>query len=279
MGEEGVKKGGMAIHGNEYHDPDFEQEGVAAGLIETHRTNATHVEDQPPAEHGNEKHNPDFEQEGVAAGLVVTHEAKTTGIHGVGGSTVESASGSQGKVDTHEAKTTGIHGVGSSTVESASGAQSKVNTHAALTTDVHSFDKGARVYHSGHQSIPSSASATIVAFDTESYDTDTIHDNVTNNSRLTCKTAGKYLIFAQAYWAGNATGYRQAVIFVNGVTNIGMALCDAYGTTGLIQSALTTYSLAVNDYVQMGVAQTSGGALNLLGGPPNNTHFWMQRIS
>jgi hypothetical protein len=115
MAEEGAKPG-MAIHGNEYHDPDFEQEGAAAALIEAHRTAATHTQDQPPAEHGNAKHNPDFEQEGIAASLVGTHEAKTTGIHGVGGSTVESASGSQGKVDTHEAKTTGVHGVGAGTV-------------------------------------------------------------------------------------------------------------------------------------------------------------------
>jgi hypothetical protein len=100
MGEEGIKKGGMAIHGNEYHDPDFEQEGVAAGLVGT-------------------------------------HEVKTTGIHGVGGSTVESSSGAQSKVNTHEAKTTGIHGVGASTVESAAGAQGKVDTHEAKTTGVH----------------------------------------------------------------------------------------------------------------------------------------------
>jgi hypothetical protein len=136
MAEEGAKAG-MAVHGNEYHDPDFEQEGAAAVLVEAHRTTQVHTQDQPPAEHGNAKHNPDFEQEGVAASLVGTHEAKTTGIHGVGGSTVESASGSQGKVDTHEAKTTGIHGVGASTIESASGAQGKVDTHEAKTTGVH----------------------------------------------------------------------------------------------------------------------------------------------
>jgi hypothetical protein len=43
--------GGMAVHGNEYHDPDFEQQGVAAYLVETHRTAATHTQPQPPATH------------------------------------------------------------------------------------------------------------------------------------------------------------------------------------------------------------------------------------
>jgi hypothetical protein len=41
----------MAVHGNEYHDPDFEQQGVAATQIETHRTAATHTQPQPPAAH------------------------------------------------------------------------------------------------------------------------------------------------------------------------------------------------------------------------------------
>jgi hypothetical protein len=39
--------GGMEIHGNEYHDPDFEQQGLAATLIETHRTAAEHTQPQP----------------------------------------------------------------------------------------------------------------------------------------------------------------------------------------------------------------------------------------
>jgi len=52
--------GGAEVHGNEYHDPDFEEEGVASSLVETHRTTETHTQPQPPAEHGNEKHDPDF---------------------------------------------------------------------------------------------------------------------------------------------------------------------------------------------------------------------------
>jgi hypothetical protein len=48
--------GGAEVHGNEFHDPDFEQQGVAASLIETHRTTETHTQPQPAAEHGNEKH-------------------------------------------------------------------------------------------------------------------------------------------------------------------------------------------------------------------------------
>ena len=90
---------------------------------------------------------------------IAVHAALDTGTHGVGASTVESATGSQAKVDTHaadtsthgvsevdgtterdaaiavhDALTTGTHGVGASTVESTAGSQSKVDTHAADTS-------------------------------------------------------------------------------------------------------------------------------------------------
>lgn len=120
--------GGMEVHGNEYHDPDFEQEGAAATLVETHRTTATHTQDQPPAEHGNEKHSPDFATESALS----THEGAGTGVHGVGASTVESASGSQSKVNTHAALTTGTHGVGSNYIP-----QAPADSHL-----VRSFTKG-----------------------------------------------------------------------------------------------------------------------------------------
>jgi len=74
--------------------------------------------------------------------LIDAHASTTTGIHGVGTSTVESAAGAQTKVDTHSGVTTGVHGVGSSTVESATGAQTKVNTHSGATTGVHGVGAG-----------------------------------------------------------------------------------------------------------------------------------------
>jgi hypothetical protein len=83
-----------------------------------------------------------------AQNKVDTHETKTTGIHGVGASTIESVAGAQVKAnnaeenaklytDAHSNKTSGVHGVGASEVESKTGAQQKVNTHANLTTGVH----------------------------------------------------------------------------------------------------------------------------------------------
>ncbi len=43
-------------------------------------------------------------------------------------------------VSTHSALSTGVHGVGISTVESVAGSISKVSSHAAVSTNVHNFD-------------------------------------------------------------------------------------------------------------------------------------------
>jgi hypothetical protein len=43
--------GGMEVHDNDYHQPDFEQEGVAAALVGIHRTTETHTQAQPAAPH------------------------------------------------------------------------------------------------------------------------------------------------------------------------------------------------------------------------------------
>ena len=71
--------GGLVVHDNAFHTPDYEEEGVAATQIETHRTTAVHAADQPPDVHDNAKHSPDFEEEGVAATQIETH--RTTAVH------------------------------------------------------------------------------------------------------------------------------------------------------------------------------------------------------
>jgi hypothetical protein len=47
---------------------------------------------------------------------------------------------SQSNISSHSALSTGVHGVGISTVESTAGSTSKVGTHASATSNVHGFD-------------------------------------------------------------------------------------------------------------------------------------------
>lgn len=119
-----------------------------------------------------------------------------------------------------------------------------------------------RAYHSTTQSL-TTATLTAIALNSERFDTDTIHDTATNNSRLTCKTAGLYLITGCLGYAAHATGERSTIIRLGGATQIG-------GTAGLSGGATlptrhtvsTIYPLAVNDYVELVGYQSSGGALN-----------------
>ena len=124
------------------------------------------------------------------------------------------------------------------------------------------FDKGARVYNSAAQSIGDS-SATALTFDTEAYDTDTIHDTGSNTSRMTCNTAGTYSIKGHFTFSASDTGYRRLYFYLNNATVIADAKISAdTGGTTVIITLSTEYELAATDYVEAFVVQTSGDALN-----------------
>jgi hypothetical protein len=93
---------------------------------------------------------------------------------------------------------------------------------------------------------------------------------------LVAKTAGKYNIQGQVEWASSATGVRQIQIRLNGTTIIASnrKLSLSAGVTQLLVE--TTYDLAINDYVELLVNQTSGLALNVDAGQ-GTTWFEMTR--
>jgi hypothetical protein len=121
----------------------------------------------------------------------------------------------------------------------------------------------ARVFHNGNQSIANNT-VTALAFNSERFDNDAIHDTVTNNGRLVCKTAGTYLITGCVEWDPNTTGGRQLTVRLNGTTAVVAQEGGAAGSLNPQQSVTTVYALAVNDFVELLVRQTSGGALNVI---------------
>lgn len=142
--------------------------------------------------------------------------------------------------------------------------------------DAH-FTPAARAYHSANQSI-TTATWTALALNSERFDTDVIHDTVTNNSRLTCKTAGKYQISGNVEWASNATGTRQLQVWLNGATDIGHEARQA-STGGVMSMSISViYDLAVNDYVELRVNQDSGGGLNVNSTGNYTPEFSMVRV-
>lgn len=134
----------------------------------------------------------------------------------------------------------------------------------------------ARVRHSANQSIASGGAAKVLTFNTEDYDTDSIHDNGVAPSRLTCQTAGHYLIIGQAEWQSNTSGRRTLTIVLNGATYIAISNDIAAGPNG--QVVMTTSLLNVGDYVELTAYQDSGTNLNVIGNVPHSPVLAMHRI-
>jgi hypothetical protein len=143
-------------------------------------------------------------------------------------------------------------------------AKSKISTNGTwVLTDLPSVPQ-CRAFATVDQTLTTSVLTAINLTD-ENYDTDTIHNNITNNTRFTCKTAGLYTIAGEAVFAAaSATGQRSLLIGVNASVFI------AENTIPVNSASLETflnlstqYRLAVNDYVELYGYQTSGGNLNV----------------
>ena len=134
--------------------------------------------------------------------------------------------------------------------------------HNNIVTNVNNYRVpcACSVYSTATQSIPQ-ASTAVVAYANEFFDTDAMHDNATNNSRITITTAGIYIITATAQFAGAGGGaYRLIGIRKYGTTELGYnnpPVEPARGNVSIIDSA------SVNDYYEVIVYQNSGSALNL----------------
>jgi len=133
-------------------------------------------------------------------------------------------------------------------------------------------DISCKVTKSASQTI-SNNTDTIIIWDQEDYDTDTMHDNVTNNSRITIKTAGKYSVMAQVGWASNSTGLRNIEIIKNS-SNLGRVEYTPNTGSQHIVSAVDEF--AVNDILELQVKQTSGGNLNF---NPSLVYFEAHKIN
>lgn len=165
-------------------------------------------------------------------------------------------------------------------IGSAGGDYVDLSGHVATEPfDAHLGNSACRVYNNADQVIGTGA-WTVLTLNSERYDTDGIHDTVTNNSRLTCKTVGIYAICANGVFAANATGSRYVGIRLNGATYIGRTGGGANATAGHGTDLMvaTQYQFAVNDYVEMMVYQNSGGNLNSTAYGNICPEFMMARI-
>ncbi len=133
-----------------------------------------------------------------------------------------------------------------------------------------------RVFNSAAITL-TTTTVTALTFDSERWDTNTMHSTSSNTDRLTAKVAGKYLVQGYAGFSANAAGERQLRIDKNNTSIEAAEQRSAVGagaTEYMVVSALV--DMAVNDYVQLKAYQTSGGNLNVVAQAEVSPQFSMQ---
>ena len=112
----------------------------------------------------------------------------------------------------------------------------------------------------------SSSTYTVLSWDSENFDTDTMHDNSTNNTRITIATgkAGYYLLSGSISFGSNGTGNRIVRSYKNGSDFRWLAAVAASNTGNFTVVPFSqTLSLSAGDYLEIYAFQSSGGALNV----------------
>lgn len=138
---------------------------------------------------------------------------------------------------------------------------------------------GTRVYNSANISI-NTATDTILTFDSERWDTDTMHSTVSNSSRITFTTAGKYFVNCQIAFSANDVGQRVVALVINGT---GTRIADIRQfNSGAVNStrfqASTIWDFAAAEYVECRVAQDTGGNLDVVASPNQSPEFMAYKL-
>lgn len=139
-----------------------------------------------------------------------------------------------------------------------------------------------RAIHSLGQNILN-VTQTVLSFDTEHYDTDNMHSTVTNSSRITVNTAGKYQFGTNVQIQSNSSGFREVFLRKNGSVLIAYNLLAPANGNVTIANLTTTDTFIVGDYVEVVVYQNSGGTLAVDSTVPSGNRysplFWATWVS
>lgn len=138
------------------------------------------------------------------------------------------------------------------------------NAQVKALTDFVTGAPSAQLYASTAQSVPDGTGATILALDSEVWDSDGGHSTTTNTSRYTVQVAGKYLVLGTMTFGNNTSGIRGVGINVNGNSVRGSTVQSTTLPTAntWVGQANTVIQCAVGDYIEMYCFQTSGAALS-----------------
>lgn len=126
---------------------------------------------------------------------------------------------------------------------------------------------GASVYNSAAQTV-SAATEFTATFDSETYDTSSIHEGVTNPTRLTLPLAGYWRLAGHIYLPSTA-GSSYAFLRLNGSTGITGSEDDGNQAAMSLQPKATILA-AANDYVEIRAYRTTGTTTGATTGAASN---------
>jgi hypothetical protein len=121
---------------------------------------------------------------------------------------------------------------------------------------------GARVTKTGH-SVANAGAGAAITFTTESYDTGTVHDAVSNTSRLVAPTTGVYLATGNVTWPTSVNGGARAIWIQEsgGGTRIAQVEYAAVPAGTMGQNLAMLHRLTAGQYLELFAYQNqSGGA-------------------
>ena len=121
---------------------------------------------------------------------------------------------------------------------------------------------GARVWCAGAFSLVHNTT-TVVPFDAETFDTNAMHDNVTNNSRITVPAGktGKWRIAASVGFAANGTGVRDVRVYQNGAIKSFARPGNAGAAVSTVILVADVLPASAGDYFEVFATQSSGVTL------------------
>ena len=130
--------------------------------------------------------------------------------------------------------------------------------------------------HNAVQTIANNTN-TVLTWVTEITDNDNMHA-AGAPTRMTVQTGGTWLIVANVSWSSNATGYRQIMLRYNNVAYIAENVAAGVSGANTTHTLVSIQSLSAGDFIEIYVAQGSGGNLNVNIGGQQATLFQMLRM-
>lgn len=105
--------------------------------------------------------------------------------------------------------------------------------------------------------------ATVITWNTEVFDTDNYHSNVTNNSRLTVPRTGYYSLKSVLSFGVDTSGARVLFYRVNGGTALALSTTTGVSSRDTRLSGTIDLFLTSGDYVEILGLHASGGSLGV----------------